>query len=337
MFSLSEFGYDFPTDLIAQHPLARREQARLMIINRETDEIKHDNFSNIGAYLPERSLLVLNDTRVIPARIYGHKERTGGRVEVFLLRQLTDSHCFETLLRPAGRIREGEKIIFPGSRMTATVIDKPRRIVRFSAKNISLFLRRCGHVPLPPYIRREDTREDRQDYQTVYARHPGSVAAPTAGLHFTKALLAKLKKQGHGAVPVTLHVNFATFKPVVDPDIRDHRMHTESYSVAPKAWRQIVSEREKGRKIVAVGTTSCRVLEALAKNERYAGETDIFIYPGYSFRMTDCLITNFHMPFSTLLMLVYAFGGTALMRRAYQEAIEKQYRFFSYGDGMLIL
>jgi S-adenosylmethionine:tRNA ribosyltransferase-isomerase len=337
MYSLSEFSYELPASLIAQQPLARRDQAKLLVVSRDTGQIHHDRFGNIGRYLPKQSLLVLNDTRVIPARIFGAKERTGGKVEIFLLRQLYDGHSFETLLRPIGRILAGEKIVFAGSRMTATVTDRERRIVRFSGKNIAPFLRRCGHVPLPPYIRRDDTPADRRDYQTVYARSSGSVAAPTAGLHFTKGLLGTLKKQGHGTTVVTLHVNYATFKPVFEPDVRDHRMHTESYFVRPAAWQQILSARKIGRKIVAVGTTSCRVLETVANGGQLAGETDIFIYPGISFKMTDCLITNFHMPFSTLLMLVYAFGGTDLMRRVYREAITKEYRFFSYGDGMLIL
>lgn len=334
---LAEFIYELPAHLIAQAPLAKRDQSRLMVVRRDNGQISHDSFANIGRYLPELSVVVRNNTKVIPARLFGVKARSGGKVEVFLLRKLADGYSYEALLRPNQRIKDGDQIIFPSTNVTAVVADKVRRIVRFNRKDIAAFLNRNGHVPLPPYIKRPDTLADRSTYQTVYAKHPGSVAAPTAGLHFTKSLLSKLGKSRHTIENVTLHVNFATFKPVVEPDITNHEMHFEEYSVEPAVFERINSARTSGNKIVAVGTTSCRVLESVAATGKLTGETNLFIYPGYKFRATDVLVTNFHLPHSTLLMLVYAFAGTELMRRAYQEAIAKEYRFFSYGDGMVIV
>jgi len=334
---LSDFSYSLPERLIAQRPLPRRDQSRLLVVNRTAGSIRHEKFAAINDFLPEKSAIVFNDTKVIPARIFGVKERTGGKVEIFVLKPRAGGYEYEVLLKPGPRIKDGDKVVFPGSSVTAEVISKADRLVRFSCKDVMPFLKKHGHVPLPPYIHRPDNSGDRETYQTVYAKHPGSVAAPTAGLHFTKRLLAQLKRNGHSLETVTLHVNLATFKPVVAEDIRNHDMHTEEYAVAPAAWQRILQAKRNGRKIVAVGTTSCRVLESAAASGRLSGETKLFVYPGYDFKMVDALVTNFHLPQSTLLMLVYAFGGIELMRRVYQEAIEKEYRFFSYGDGMVIL
>lgn len=334
---LSEFDYTLSPQLVAQHPLIRRDQARLMVIDRQSGEIHHDRFSNIGRYLPKQSVLVLNDSRVIPARLFGVKERSGGRVEIFLLKALADGYSFKTLLRPLQKIRAGDRIRFTGSALVAEVVDRPERIVRFNRKNVVTQLGRIGHIPLPPYIKRADTSRDRIDYQTVYARCPGSVAAPTAGLHFTKPLLGRLRKAGHDLLKVTLHVNYATFKTVEEDDITRHKMHREEYAVSAAVGAKILKARQQGRCIVAVGTTSCRVLETLAKSGKPSGETDLFMYPGIPFAMTDILITNFHLPLSSLLMLVYAFGGVELMKKAYQTAITQKYRFYSYGDAMIIV
>ncbi len=338
---LSEFEYNLPPELIAQHPLNPRDQARLLVIDRKTQEISHHYFFEINRFLPLGSLIVLNDSKVIPARLFG-KRMTGGEVEIFLLNKLSDGYSYEALIKPLGRLKINERIIFNGGKVYAELVDPVNKIVRFNQKNIEPVLEDIGHMPLPPYIKRSDTAQDRDDYQTVYAKHEGSVAAPTAGLHFTKELIAKLKEAGHGIEKLTLHVNYATFKPVQAEDVTEHHMHEETYSVPKEVWDDIQKARNDGRKIVAVGTTSCRVLETLGQqamrgHRTLQGQTDIFIYPGYSFTMTDILITNFHLPKSTLLMLVYAFGGIDLMRRAYAEAIREKYRFYSYGDAMIIV
>jgi len=250
-------------------------------------------------------------------------------VEVFLLNPLKDGYSFEVLLRPLKKIREGEEINF-GPGISAILADKEKRIVRFNKENIIRHLQKVGHIPLPPYIKRPDTPRDREDYQTVYAKQPGSVASPTAGLHFSKELIKKLKSQGHRFLELTLHINYGTFKPVECADIRAHPMHTEHYSNIPCSF-------DSSGYVVAVGTTSCRALETFAHNKKHAGSTDIFIYPGYKFQVVDALITNFHLPYSTLLMLVCAFGGYDLIMKAYKEAIKERYRFYSYGDAMLII
>ena len=268
---------------------------------------------------------------------------------------MEDGYSFEVLLRPLKKIREGETIDF-GHGISAVLTNKEKRIVRFNKKNIVKHLQEIGHIPLPPYIKRPDTVQDREDYQTVYAKKPGSVASPTAGLHFTGDLMAKLKKEGHKFLELTLHINYGTFKPVECADIRDHQMHTEYFSITPavasviarskatkqslktRLPRQTKSEpRNDTHRLVAVGTTSCRVLETVARSKLLQGDSDMFIYQGYKFQMTDMLITNFHLPYSTLLMLVCAFGGYDLIMQAYHEAIQRRYRFYSYGDAMLIV
>lgn len=335
--NIDDFHYDLPEALIAQEPLRQRDQARLMVIDRAAGSIKHDIFKNIGQYLPQKSCVVLNDSKVIPARLQGRRQPHGGAVEIFLLKRLSDGYSFEALLRPQRRLKNDERIIFNGGKLVAQIKDRDNRIVRFNRKNITGYLNKIGHIPLPPYIKRRDNAADRTYYQTVYAQKPGSVASPTAGLHFTGRLLKRMKQAGHAIEQVTLHVNYATFKPVEERDITKHQMHTEEYSVAQKTFAALNKAKQEGRKIVAVGTTSCRVIETVAASGTLKGETDIFIYPGCRFRMTDILVTNFHLPFSTLLMLVYAFGTTELIKRAYQEAIKQKYRFYSYGDAMIII
>jgi len=333
---LEEFQYKLPEHLIAQHPLYLRDHARLMIVDRSKKQIVHDVFSNIEEYLPQNSCIVLNDSKVIPARLLG-KRASGGQVEIFLLNKLSDGCSYETLMRPLKRLKVDEKIIFNGGELIAKIIDKENRIVRFNQRNITSHLNKIGHIPLPPYIKRLDCAADRKYYQTVYAHKEGSVASPTAGLHFTKRLLKKVERAGHTIEKVTLHINYATFKPVEETNITKHKMHSEDYSITKKALNMIRKANNDGRKIVAVGTTSCRVLETVSAKGKLKGSTEIFMYPGYNFQMTDILITNFHLPFSTLLMLVYAFGGKDLMVQAYKEAIKQKYRFFSYGDAMMII
>ncbi len=328
LFKLQSYYYQLPDELIAQEPLPDRDRARLLIIDRRQGTIRHDTFNHLNNYLPLNSHLVVNNSKVVPARLLGHRS-TGGAVEVFLLNALEDGYSFEVLLRPLKKICEGEKIDF-GSNISAILENKEKRIVRFNKKNIIRHLQKVGHMPLPPYIKRPDTPRDREDYQTVYAKVPGSVASATAGLHFTKGLIKSLKNQGHRFLELTLHINYATFKPVECADIRAHVMHKEHYNNIPYSF-------DGSGYVVAVGTTSCRALETFAHNKKHAGSTDIFIYPGYKFQIVDSLITNFHLPYSTLLMLVCAFGGYDLVMKAYKEAIKERYRFYSYGDAMLIL
>lgn len=334
IYNLSSYFYALPSELIAQSPLEARDHARLMIIDRHKGSISHDTFKRLGSYLPKSCLFVLNNTRVIPARLIGHKT-TGGTVEVFLLNQKDDGYSFEALVRPLKKLKEGQTVHFT-SDIHAVLTNKEKGLVRFNKKNILQNLQRIGHVPLPPYIKRPDNLNDRDDYQTVYARKPGSVASPTAGLHFTKTLLNQLKAQDHQFVELTLHINYGTFKPVESEDIRQHIMHKEYYAMTQAVYKRLNGSRES-RPIIAVGTTSCRVLETAAGSGILKGLTDLFIYPGYQFKITDILLTNFHLPYSSLLMLVCAFGGYDLIMKAYREAIIRRYRFYSYGDAMLIL
>lgn len=333
---LSDFDYQLPEALIAQEPLAQRDEARLMVIDRRRKTIDHDTFSHLGRYLDPRSVLVTNNSKVIPARLLGEKRRSGGKVEIFLLEKAGDALSYRVMMRPCRKIKDGDEIIFKGSDVVATVVSKDERLVRFNHANVTRHLETIGHIPLPPYIKRSDTLRDKEYYQTVYARYAGSVAAPTAGLHFTDELIAQLKAQGHSFAQVMLHVNYATFKPVEEENIKEHQMHAEEYSVSARTWKRLAQARKAGTTIVAVGTTSCRTIESVARTAALRGKTDLFLYPGCDFMMTDVLITNFHLPRSSLLMLVYAFGGAALMKKAYQTAIKEKYRFYSYGDGMII-
>ena len=337
---IAEFDYELPPQLIAQSPAAVRDQSRLMVVERATGRIEHRGFRELPDILTPDDFLVLNQSRVIKARLLGRRVN-GSPMEAFLLRELEDG-VWEALLKPGRRIRTGQRVVFSPGELEATVLEcppgAPRRLRFHCQGELGRWLEKLGHVPLPPYIQRDPgpSPEDSDRYQTVYAKTPGSVAAPTAGLHFTPALLSRLP---HGFV--TLHVGYGTFKPVSVDDVAEHRMDPESYHVDPETAGAIRSRLEAGKRITAVGTTSTRVLEHLAARPGgvAAGEglTDLFIYPGYRFRAVEALITNFHLPRSTLLLLVSAFAGVALIRECYRLAIARKYRFYSYGDAMLIL
>lgn len=332
---LSDFDYALPEELIAQYPSPRRDDARLLVVDRRSGHVSHDIFRNVGTYLPPEGLLVVNNSKVIQARLIGQKVRSGGQVEVFLLKHL-EGRRFEAMLKPLKKIQEGEILLFPGD-VRAKLVDRFARTVEFDRDDVLKTLEKVGHIPLPPYIKRPDEDSDRVNYQTVYAKYAGSVAAPTAGLHFTKDLMASLKKAGHSFAEVTLHVNYGTFKPVEEEDITRHPMHHEHYEIPDAAGKQLLEAKAKGQKVIAVGTTSCRTLEAFARTGKAEDDTNLFLYPGADFRMTDTLITNFHLPRSTLFMLVSAFAGLDLVQRAYAEAIREKYRFYSYGDAMIVL
>lgn len=346
-----DFDYFLPEEQIAQTPIEPRDHSRLMVLDRKEKSIVHRHFYDIIDFLSEGDVLVINDSRVIPARIYGEKVREEGdfvlepaRIETLLLRQ-RETDVWEVLLRPARKIKVGGSVRY-GDILTATVtdiIEDGNRIVRFSYDkkkfaNIFEVLNVIGSMPLPPYITKK--LEDKERYQTVYARENGSAAAPTAGLHFTKELLEKIKQKGVKIAPVMLHVGLGTFRPVSEEKITDHIMHSEYISVTKESADTINECKKNGGRIVAVGTTSCRTLESVSDEEGIihpmCAETGIFIYPGYKFKATDALITNFHLPKSTLLMLVSAFAGKDFIMGAYEEAVKEKYRFFSFGDAMLI-
>lgn len=339
---LSDFYYDLPQELIAQDPLLKRDNSRLMVLNREEGTIEHKHFYDVISYLKEGDCLVINDTKVIPARLIGEKEGTGAAIEVLLLKRLDDC-TWETLVKPGKKARVGARIIFGGGKLVGEVIDieeEGNRIVRFEYEGIfEEILDELGQMPLPPYITHK--LEDKNRYQTVYAEHEGSAAAPTAGLHFTKELLEEIKTKGIKIAHVTLHVGLGTFRPVKEDNILDHHMHSEFYVIDEKAAETINETKKNGGRIIAVGTTSTRTLETVADENGMlracSGWTDIFIYPGYKFKAIDGLITNFHLPESTLLMLVSALYSREKILEAYKVAVEERYRFFSFGDAMLIL
>lgn len=332
---LNDFDYSLPEELIAQEPISCRDESRLLVVDRAAQSITHSVFKNLNNHLDPQTNLVVNDSKVVPARLLGSKDGSGGRVEVFLLKRERDDYHYQVMLRPLAKIKESHRLVF-GDDFWCQLIDRENRIVQFNRPDVLEQAYHFGHMPLPPYIKRGDTARDQVQYQTVYAQHPGSVAAPTAGLHFTNELCGGLKKAGHVINHVTLHVGYGTFKPVEVEDLEQHPMHHEEYDISPDIWNLLQKSKEAGQKILAVGTTSCRTLESVALGAALRGSTDLFIRPGYDFKMIDQLITNFHLPKSTLLMLVYAFGGVALMKKAYQEAIKEKYRFYSYGDAMLI-
>ena len=337
----SDFYFDLPDELIAQDPLDDRSSSRLLVLDKDTGAVSHDIFRNIGAYLKKGDCLVLNDTRVIPARLLGIKEDTGAHVEVFLLKRRKND-IWEALVKPGRKLRPGSKVDFGNGLLkceVTDVVEDGNRLVKFFYEGIfEEILDKLGKMPLPPYITHE--LKDRNRYQTVYAKYDGSAAAPTAGLHFTKELLGRLNEQGIDLAYVTLHVGLGTFRPVNTDNILDHHMHSEMYMISEEAAGKINSAKENGGRIICVGTTSCRTIESAAdENGRLkacSGETDIFIYPGYKFRVLDCLITNFHLPESTLVMLVSALAGRENVLNAYNEAIKERYRFFSFGDAMFI-
>lgn len=336
----SDFYYDLPKELIAQTPSPIRSQSRLMVYNRRDASISHEVFSDIINHINAGDALVRNTTRVIPARLYGHRRDTGGSMEFLLLKRIDKNH-WEALVKLGRKARGGQVYDISGE-LAATVLeptDSGGRIVRFDFDGIfEEVLDRAGEVPLPPYITHRLNEKER--YQTVYARENGSVAAPTAGLHFTQELIDQLRYKGVYVVDILLHVGLGTFRPVSAENVEEHHMHSEHYEVSKEAADTINAVRSRGGRIIAVGTTSCRTLESIADESGTAhagsGETDIFITPGYRFRLVDALLTNFHLPESTLMMLISAFAGREEMLRAYGQAVGRKYRFFSFGDAMLI-
>lgn len=346
-FSTSDYEYVLPTDRIAQEPAEPRDQSRLLIVDRASETLRHARFSDIVELIPPGDVLVLNTTRVIRARLLGARDSAGGApAELLLLRPVGEpaSLTFEALVHPGGKLRPGRRIVI-ADELTVDILsitDRRTRIVRLvTALPIDTALARYGHVPLPPYISRADTPADEERYQTVYAAQPGSVAAPTAGLHFTDALLEQLAARGVGRADVLLHVGAGTFKPVETEDPAAHPMHEEVYSISEESARRINVARADGHRVWTVGTTSVRTLETVADDRGVvhagAGETRLFIRPPYTFRAVDRLVTNFHLPRSSLLMLVAAFAGYDLTMRAYRTAIDAGYRFYSYGDAMVVL
>lgn len=336
----SDFYYDLPEELIAQVPIEDRSASRLMVVDKETGEYEHRHFTDILDYFEEGDCLVLNDTRVLPARLIGEKKDSGGKMEFLLLKRFEDD-SWETLVKPGKRAKIGSRFVF-GGELEAEVIDvleDGSRRVKFIYNGIfEEILDRLGDMPLPPYITHQ--LEDRERYQTVYSKHNGSAAAPTAGLHFTKELLKKVEEKGVDIAYITLHVGLGTFRPVKVEDVDNHKMHSEYYVVTKEAKEKINRAKSSGKKVVCVGTTSCRTVESAADVkghiEEKSGWTDIFIYPGYEFKIVDRLITNFHLPESTLIMLVSAMSTRENILRAYEEAVSQKYRFFSFGDAMLL-
>lgn len=337
----SDFYYDLPKELIAQTPLEPRDSSRLLVLDREKQTLEHKHFYDIIDYLNEGDLLVANDSRVLPARIYGIKDETGAKVEFLLLKQVANNR-WETLCKPGKKARVGTKFSFGNGILRATVVevkDDGNRIVDFDCEeNFFTTLDKIGQMPLPPYITAE--LKDKERYQTVYSHELGSAAAPTAGLHFTTELMDRIKAKGIKIAYVTLHVGLGTFRPVKVDDVTKHKMHSEHYEVPEETAKLINETKKNGGRVIAVGTTSCRTLESVVamygEIKPCEGFTDIFIYPGFEFKVLDGLITNFHLPESTLIMLVSAFAGYDFIMNAYKEAVKEKYRFFSFGDAMFI-
>ena len=337
----ADFYYDLPEELIAQDPLEDRSSSRLLLLDKKSGKREHKVFHDIIEYLHPGDCLVINNTKVIPARLIGEREETGGKVEVLLLKR-KENNVWETLVKPGKKARPGTRLSFGGGLLKAVVLDvveEGNRLIQFEYEGIfEEILDQLGQMPLPPYITHQ--LQDKNRYQTVYAKYEGSAAAPTAGLHFTKELLAQIEAKGVRIANVTLHVGLGTFRPVKVEDVTKHHMHTEYYQVTQEAADMINETKENGGRVICVGTTSCRTIESAANEdgrvEAKEGDTSIFIYPGYSFKVLDCLITNFHLPESTLLMLVSALAGKEHIMEAYQEAVEEKYRFFSFGDAMFI-
>jgi S-adenosylmethionine:tRNA ribosyltransferase-isomerase len=336
-----DFYYDLPQELIAQHPIEHRADSRLLILDRNTGEINHRHFKDIIDYLKSGDTLVLNDTRVLPARLFGSREGKEEKIEFLLLKKLSDN-TWETLVKPGKKAKIGSKVEFGNGLLNGEIVDigeDGTRLIKFKYDGIfEEILDKLGEMPLPPYI--TERLEDKERYQTVYAKHPGSAAAPTAGLHFTKELLKRIEEKGINIVYLTLHVGLGTFRPVKVDDINDHHMHSEYYQLSKEAAEIINKTKKSGGRIISVGTTSIRTLETVADENgmvrEASGWTDIFIYPGYKFKTVDALITNFHLPESTLMMLVSAFSTREIIMNAYKEAVDERYRFFSFGDSMFI-
>ena len=339
---VSDFNYDLPKELIAQHPYDKRDEARLMVLDKANKTINHRIFKNVIDYLNEGDCLVINNTKVIPARLYGKKE-TGAHVEFLLLKRI-EGDTWEAIVRPGSKLKQGAKVFFGDGILEATVLEvleNGNRKVEFKYDGIfNEILDKVGMMPLPPYIT-EASKEDNEKYQTVYAKYDGSAAAPTAGLHFTEELLDKIRAKGVSVANVTLHVGIGTFRPVKVENVEEHKMHSEHFYIKEEDVQKINIAKQSDHKVIACGTTSCRVLESIADEnglvKAVEGDTDIFIYPGYKFKCVDCLITNFHLPESTLIMLVSTLAGKDFIMQAYDEAVKQRYKFFSFGDAMLIL
>lgn len=338
----SDFYYDLPKELIAQDPLEDRSSSRLLVLHRKSGRVEHRVFTDIVEYLKPGDCLVRNNTKVIPARLYGTRVDTGATIELLLLKRM-ENDVWETLVKPGKKARQGAVISFGDGILTGEIIDVKEdgnRLIQFRYEGIfEEILDQLGQMPLPPYITHQ--LEDKNRYQTVYAKHSGSAAAPTAGLHFTPELLEEIKAEGVEIAHVTLHVGLGTFRPVKADDILDHHMHSEFYRIEASEAEKINRAKESGHRVICVGTTSCRTVESAAdengKLKECSGWTEIFIYPGYKFKVLDCLITNFHLPESTLIMLVSALAGREHVLAAYEEAVKERYRFFSFGDAMMIL
>lgn len=336
-----DFYFDLPEELIAQDPLEDRSASRLLVLDKETGEVEHHGFREVIDYLEEGDCLVLNDTKVLPARLIGAKVGTDAKIEVLLLKR-GENDTWETLVKPGKKAKVGTKISFGDGILVGEVVEiveEGNRKIRFTYEGIfEEILDRLGQMPLPPYITHQ--LQDKNRYQTVYAKHTGSAAAPTAGLHFTPELLAQIEAKGVSIARVTLHVGLGTFRPVKVENILEHHMHSEFYQVTAEAAEKINQAKERGKRVICVGTTSCRTIESAADEQgrltECSGWTDIFIYPGYQFKILDCLLTNFHLPESTLVMLVSALAGREHVLHAYEEAIRERYRFFSFGDAMLV-
>ncbi|MBE6032412.1 MAG: tRNA preQ1(34) S-adenosylmethionine ribosyltransferase-isomerase QueA [Clostridiales bacterium] len=342
---INDFDYELPLELIAQYPSGRREDCRLLVVHRDTGEIEHRHFYDILEYLNPGDCLVLNDSKVLPARLLGHKKETGAKIEFLLLKRV-DGDVWQTMVRPGKRLKPGDKVVFSEEpRLEAEILDMGEggtRLARMDYDGIFLeTLEKVGRMPLPPYIERDSEEGDKDRYQTVYCREEGSVAAPTAGLHFTEELLRKAEEKGVKIARVTLHVGIGTFRPVKCEIIEEHKMHFEEYQLTPENAKIINETKQAGGRIISVGTTSSRTLESVAGEDGLvqagSGSTDIFIYPGYQFKTVDSLITNFHLPKSTLLMLISALYNREAMLAVYETAVKEKYQFFSYGDAMLIL
>lgn len=339
--NVKDYDYDLPEELIAQDPLEDRSSSRLMVLDRQTGNVEHRHFTDILEYLHPGDCLVINNTKVIPARLFGVKEDTQAKIEVLLLKR-KENDIWETLVKPGKKAKPGTKLVFGDGLLTAEVVDvveEGNRLIQFHYDGIfEEILDQLGQMPLPPYITHQ--LKDKNRYQTVYAKYDGSAAAPTAGLHFTKELLQKVKDMGVDIAEVTLHVGLGTFRPVKVDNVLDHHMHSEFYMVSQEAADKINRAKENGHRVIAVGTTSTRTLEAAADENGHlqetSGWTEIFIYPGYQFKVIDALITNFHLPQSTLVMLVSALAGREHVLHAYETAVKEKYRFFSFGDAMLI-
>ncbi|MDA3838923.1 MAG: tRNA preQ1(34) S-adenosylmethionine ribosyltransferase-isomerase QueA [Candidatus Delongbacteria bacterium] len=343
MLELSDYDYELPKELIAQEPTKARDSSRLLVVNRETNDISLKNFKDVINYLDKGDVLVINETKVIPARFFAIRKDTGAKIEIFLLKEISEN-TWEVMVKPGRKAKLNIELELPGDATCTlkSITETGTRIAEFKSEDDFLdYIHENGNMPLPPYIDREVNSNDKDRYQTVFASKPGAVAAPTAGLHFTDELLKEIENKGIKIAKIVLHVGIGTFKPIKVTNIKDHKMHEEYYEVSTEAAEIINKAKSVNNKIIALGTTSVRAIESVADEkgiiQAHSGETDIFIYPGYKFRVVDKLITNFHLPKSSLMLLVSAFSSINMIKKAYQKAIDEEYRFFSYGDAMIII